>query len=159
MTDDEAPESKSQRKRDALALQALADELVRLPASQLDALPLDDALREGVLEARTLARGAYRRQLRFIGRLLREGDADPVRSALAALKRAGDTDRARLARLERWRERLMEEGDAAVTELLDAFPGADAQQLRRLVRNARREREAGQPPHSYRRLFRLLREL
>jgi len=155
----ETTESKSQRKRDALALQALADALVHLPESQLDDVPLDEALREGVLHARTLSRGAYRRQLRYLGRLLRATDAEPIKRALEGLKGAGDADKARLKRLERWRERLIDEGDAALTELLQEHPVADAQQLRQLVRKARRERDAGQPPRSYRQLFRLLRDL
>ena len=157
--EDKVEQSKSQRKRDALALQALADALVRLTESQLESLPLDEALREGVVHARGLGRGAYRRQLRYLARLLRSGDSETIGRALESFKRAGDADAARLTRLERWRERLMEEGDAALTELLDEYPGADTQSIRRLVRNARSERAAGQPPRSYRQLFRLLREL
>lgn len=160
MSDDEkVPESKSQRKRDALALQSMADDLMRLPASQLDALPLGEALRQGLDEARSLSRGAYRRQLRYLGRLLRETDAEPIKRGLESLKATSEADKARLRRLERWRERLLEEGDAALAELLDDFPGADAQQLRQLVRNARKERADGRPPRSYRQLFRMLREL
>ena len=155
----DAPLSKSQRKRDALALQALADELVRLSPSELDGVPLSDDLREAVMAARDLDRGAYRRQVRYLGRLLRDADADPIRRAVEGLRHASHADKARLKRLERWRERLMEEGDAAVAELLDAYPQADAQQLRQLVRNARRERASGRPPRSHRQLFRFLREL
>lgn len=157
--EDKAAQSKSQRKREALALQALAEALVRLPQSQLECLPLDDALREGVVHARALSRGAYRRQLRYLARLLRSSDAEAIGRAHESLERAGDADAARLKRLERWRERLMEEGDAALAKLLDEYPGADTQSIRRLVRNARSERAAGQPPRSYRQLFRLLREL
>lgn len=156
---DDAPVSKSQRKRDALALQALADELVRLPPSQLDGMPLPAELREAVSSTRALARGAYRRQLRYLGRLLRETDAEPIKRAVESFRQASHEDKARLTRLERWRERLMEEGDPAVAELLDTYPGADTQQLRQLVRNARKERAAGRPPRSFRQLFRFLREL
>lgn len=155
----EIPLSKSQRKRDALALQALADELVRLSPAELEGVPLTDALREGVAAARNLERGAYRRQVRYLGRLLRDVDATPIRIAVDARRRASSEDKARLRRLERWRERLLEEGDPAVSELLAEHPGADAQQLRQLLRNARRERESGRPPRSYRQLFRFLREL
>ena len=151
--------SKSQRKRDALALQALADELVRLSAAELDGVPVPAELRDAVIDARALSRGAYRRQVRYLGRLLRDTDADPIRRAVDALKRASHEDKARLRRLERWRERLMEEGDRAVSELLGAYPGADAQQLRQLLRNARKEHEAGRPPRSSRLVFRFLREL
>lgn len=157
--DGEAPVSKSQRKRDALALQTLADALVRLSPAELEGIPMPDALREAVAGARELSRGAYRRQIRYLGRLLRDMDATPIRQAVEARSRASHEDKARLKRLERWRERLVEEGDAAVGALLDEYPGADVQQLRQLLRNVRREREAGRPPRSYRQLFRFLREL
>ena len=151
--------SKSQRKRDALALQALADELVRLSPAQLDSVPLGDDLRAAVARARALSRGAYRRQVRYLARLLRDTDAAPIRSAVDAHHGTSHADKARLKRLERWRERLMEEGDAAVAELLDEYPDADPQQLRQCLRNAHRERQAGRSPRSYRQLFRFLREL
>jgi ribosome-associated protein len=157
--DDQAPQSKSQRKRDSLALQALADELAQLSPVELEAVPLPEPLREAVAAARELSRGAYRRQVRYLGRLLRDIDAEPIRAAVEARRGASHEDKARLKRLERWRERLLEEGDAAVAELLEEFPGADAQQLRQLLRTARREQESGRPPRSYRQLFRFLREL
>ena len=153
------PLSKSQRKRDALALQALADELVRLSPSQLASVPLADDLRDAVTSARELSRGAYRRPVRYLGRLLRDTDVAPIRSAVDAHRSASHEDKARRKRLERWRERLMEEGDAAVAELLDEYPSADPQQLRQLLRNAHKEREAGRLPRSFRELFRFLREL
>jgi ribosome-associated protein len=157
--DGDTPLSKSQRKRDALALQALADELVRLSPAQLESVPLPDDLHAAVRSARDLSRGAYRRQVRYLGRLLRDTDAAPIRSAVDAHHGASHGDKARLKRLERWRQRLMEEGDAAVAELLDEYAHADPQQLRQLVRNAHRERQAERPPRSYRQLFRFLREL
>jgi ribosome-associated protein len=157
--DGDAQVSKSQRKRDALALQVLADELVRLSPSQLDGVPLPAELRDAVVSARELSRGAYRRQVRYLGRLLRDADSGPIKRAVDALRHASHEDKARLKRLERWRERLMEEGDAAVAELLDEYPGADAQQLRQLLRSSRKEHAAGRPPRSQRQLFRFLREL
>ncbi len=159
-TDDgDTPISKSQRKRDALALQALADEMVRLSPAELASVPLPVNLRDGVMSARELSRGAYRRQVRYLGRLLRETDVAPIRSAVDAHRSTSHEDKARLKRLERWRERLMEEGDAAVAELLDEYAHADAQQLRQLLRNAHKEHAVGRPPRSFRQLFRFLREL
>lgn len=160
MADDgELPLSKSQRKRDALALQSLAESLTRLPDSQLEGIPLPEDVREAVLGARSLDRGAYRRQIRYLGRLLRACDATPIKSAVDACVSASHEDKARQKRLERWRERLLEEGDAAVAALLDEYPRADAQQLRQLLRNARKERAEGRAPRSFRELFRLLRAL
>ncbi|TDJ18299.1 MAG: DUF615 domain-containing protein [Gammaproteobacteria bacterium] len=159
-TDDgDTPVSKSQRKRDALALQALADEMVRLSPVELAGVPLPADLRDGVSSARALRRGAYQRQVRYLGRLLRDIDVAPIRSAVDAHRNTSHADKARLKRLERWRERLMEEGDGAVAELLDEYAHADAQQLRQLLRNARKEQAADRPPRSLRLLFRFLREL
>lgn len=157
--DGQVPVSKSQRKRDALALQALADALVRLPPAELEGIPMPDVLREAVAGARELSRGAYRRQIRYLGKLLRDMDATPIRQAVEAHSHASHEDKARLRRLERWRERLVEEGDGAVAALLEEYPGTDVQQLRQLLRNVRRERQAARPPRSYRQLFRFLREL
>lgn len=157
--DGDTPLSKSQRKRDALALQALADELIGLSPAQLESVPIPEDVRDAVMSARQLSRGAYRRQVRYLGRLLRDIDVDPIRHAVDAWRSASHEDKARLKRLERWRARLMEEGDGAVAQLLEEYPGADAQQLRQLLRNAHKEHEAGRPPRSYRQLFRFLREL
>ncbi len=151
--------SKSQRKRDALALQVLADEMIRLSPAELAAVPLPVDLRDGVTSARELRRGAYRRQVRYLGRLLRDIDVAPIGSAVDAHRGTSHADKARIKRLERWRERLMEEGDTAVAELLDEYAHADAQQLRQLLRNAHREQAAARPPRSLRQLFRFLREL
>ncbi len=159
-TDDgDTPVSKSQRKRDALALQALADEMVRLSPTELASVPLPVDLRDGVTSARDLRRGAYRRQVRYLGRLLRDTDVAPIRNAVDAHRSTSHEDKARLKRLERWRQRLMEEGDAAVAELLDEYAHADPQQLRQLLRNSRKEHVAVRPPRSFRQLFRFLREL
>jgi len=155
----DTPVSKSQRKREALALQALADELARLSLAELASVPLPADLQDAVIGARSLSRGAYRRQIRYLGRLLRDTDVAPIKSAVDARRRTSHQDKARLKRLERWRERLMEEGDAALAELLDEYAHADPQQLRQCLRNARKERDAGQPPRSFRQLFRFLREL
>jgi ribosome-associated protein len=157
--DGDTPLSKSQRKRDALALQALGDELIRLSAAQLDSVPLAGDLRAAVISGRSLSRGAYRRHVRFLGGLLRDTDVACIKSAVDALHSASHEDKARIKRLERWRERLMEQGDRALAELLEEFPSADPQQLRQCLRNARKERQAGRPPRNYRLLFRFLREL
>lgn len=164
MSDPDHPEhaipSKSQRKRDAQALQALGEQLVALPAAQLDALDLPEALREAVGLARTMdARGARKRQLKFIGRLLRETDPEPIRAALEALHRKDRQQAQHFQRLEALRERLLSEGDEALTEFLQAHPHADRQHLRQLIRQARLEREQNRAPRSVRALFRLLREL
>jgi len=85
---DDLKPSKSARKREYIALQKLGEELITLNASDLDSLPLDDSLREAVLQARQMkAHGALRRQKQYIGKLMRHIDPEPVRSELAKLRR------------------------------------------------------------------------
>lgn len=151
--------SKSQRKRDMHALQELGSALVELSAEQLARIELPDGLREAIDEARrTTGHEARRRQLQYIGRLMRELDPQPIRAALDALNGVSREHNALHHRLERLRERLLED-EAALGEIAADFPGADLQHLRHLRRNAVKERAAGKPPRSYREIFRALREL
>ncbi|RMG56208.1 MAG: DUF615 domain-containing protein, partial [Gammaproteobacteria bacterium] len=157
--DDDYPEekSKSQLKREAHALQALGEALVALPLKQLEQIPMEDSLREAVMDCRAITqRGARKRQLQYIGKLMRGIDAQPIQSALEALRARGQRETHRLHLLEQWRDRLLEEGDAALGEALEAFPAAERQPLRQLVRNARREREQGRAPAMARKLFQYL---
>lgn len=160
MTDETPQEtaSKTKLKQAMHELQALGEALLDLPAAQLDALQLPDALLRALREARTItSRGAKRRQIQYIGRLMREVDPAPVRERLALLRGESAQASARQRRLEQWRARLMED-DAALTEFAQAFPRADTQILRALIRNARREQKEAKPPRAFRELFRLLRE-
>ena len=170
MNDDDNPDvlfdhkSKSRLKREADAAQTLGKNLVELPAARFAAvivkLELPDALREALIACRAIsARGGRRRQLQYIGKLMRGIDMEPVRRALDALEGKDRAQTAAQHRLEQWRERLIAEGDAALAELLDEYPSADSQQLRQLTIKARKERDAGQPPVAARALFKALREL
>lgn len=151
--------SRSQRKRDMLELQGLGERLVDLPKEVVEGLPLPDALRDAVVAARSItARGGRKRQLQFIGRLMREVDAGPIRTALAELDGRGAVDKAAFRAAERWRARLIED-DGALTEFVDRYPDTDRQHLRRLVRDTRAETEAGRPPRHRRELFRYLHTL
>jgi ribosome-associated protein len=154
---DERP-SKTQRKKQMHDLQALGAELVELNEAQLASVELPERLLDAVHQARRITKfEARRRQLQYIGKLMREVDPEPIRSRLDAWKSVSRAHTARLHLLERWRARLLED-ETAITELMREYPGADAARLRLLVRNTHREREAGQPPRSYRSLFQLLNE-
>lgn len=154
------PISKSQRKRESHALQALGEALVALSPERLAGMPLPEVLRQAVLDAQRIhQRGAHKRQLQYIGRLMRDVDAGPIKAALDTLRQSNREAAVRQHRLERWRERLLDEGDAALENLLAEYPNADRQHIRQLVRNAQRERERGEPPRNGRTLFRYLREL
>ncbi len=151
--------SKSSRKRAMHALQDLGEQLVALSPERLARVPLPDAVRDAVREARRItAHGARRRQMQFIGRLMRSVDPEPIQARLEEFSGASRIETARMHRLERLRERFLEDESVLGTIARD-WPGADLQHLRALRRNALRERELGKPPRAYRELFRMLREL
>lgn len=152
--------SKSQLKRESHALQSIGEELVELPAAKLARIPMPEELAEAVSLARKIkARGGRKRQLQYIGKIMRSIDATPIEQALDDLKNAAGKEAAKFHRLEQWRDRLVSEGDAALGELLEAFPDADRQHLRQLIRNAQREAAKNKPPKSAREIFRYLRDL
>ena len=150
--------SKTRRKRQMHELQALGAALVGLSAAHLQRLSLPQELAQAVSEARRIdSHEARRRQVQYIGRLMRALDPGPIRAQLAAVQGGSAQERARHQRLEHWRARLLED-DGALTEFARAHPAADLQQLRSLIRNARREQAGGRPPRAQRELFRVLRE-
>lgn len=157
---DIAPPSKSQRKREMLALQDLGEALAALSAEQLGKMPLPERLREAVVEAQRLCRhrGALRRQRQYIGKLMRALDAAPIREALAALEGQSALQNAHHQRLERLRNRLLDDETAALEEILQAAPTADLQRLRALRRAALKEPESAASTRASRELFRLLRQ-
>lgn len=155
--------SRSQKRREALDVLALAERLVELPDGQLAAIALPDDLRELVRDSRRItAQIARKRQLQFLAKAMRREEEDVLDAIRGALDKDRDQSRretAELHRLEAWRERLLEDGDEALAELLDQYPAADRQLVRQLVRNARLEREKQRPPRAFRELFRVLRAL
>jgi ribosome-associated protein len=129
--------SKSAAKREAQALQELGESLLELPPSVLAGLPLPEELREAIALARSIRqRGGLRRQRQLIGKIMRRIDAEPIRAALAAREQAHRGAVQLDHRAERWRDRLLEEGDGALAELLARHPGGDSQAFRTLLRAA-----------------------
>lgn len=150
--------SKTKRKQEMTELQSLGVKLVALPESQIAELPLEERLREAILEARRItSHEAKRRQLQYIGRLMRDVDPAPLRERLEAITGHSAQAAAQHRRLEAWRERLLAD-DEALTAFAAEHPGADLQALRTLIRNARKEQKIGKPPRAYRDLFRLIKE-
>ena len=151
--------SRSQRKRDAATLKELGDELVALPLAELDALPLDEKLRDAIdLAKRITAHGGAARQRQLIGKLLRKRDVEALRAVIAerALERrmvARD-----FHRIEAWRDRLIQEGAPALAALIALAPALDAREITALIDAARHEATAGRPPAAARALFRRLRD-
>ena len=153
----EPRKSKSQRKRESHALQALARSLTDLPAAELARIPLWPDLEAAIADACGLERAALRRQVRYIARLLREGDADPIEQALEVARHPGRRETVRHRRIERLRDALIG-GDEALVRVRESQPGLDFQRLRQLVTAARREHEEERGSTAQRRLFRFLRD-
>ncbi|HVQ61690.1 MAG TPA: ribosome biogenesis factor YjgA [Burkholderiales bacterium] len=158
MQDEEKP-SKTQRKREMHELQTLGTRLVELNSEQLAAIGLPERLRDAIEFARrTTKHEARRRQMQYIGRLMRSVDPGPIREKLKIWDGVSAQHTAEQHRVERWRDRLLED-DSSVDELVRAHPAIDARHLRALARKARDERASGAPPRAYRELFRALREI
>ena len=137
-------------------LQHLGEALCAVDPSRLASLALPERLIEAITLARTITRHeGRRRQLQFVGRLMRDIDPEPVRAALSAWQEGPREERARFAALERWRNRLLET-PADVDHFVAAHPDTDCAALAALVEEARAERAGGGAPRKQRELFRAL---
>lgn len=151
--------SKSEKKRQMDALQKLGAALAALAPAQLETIEVPDDLLAAIREAqRITSHEGRRRQLQFIGKLMRKVDPVPLQAGLDRLAGRSTAARVEQRRLEHWRERLIAD-DGALTAFAAEHPGADLQAIRALIRNARREIEGAKPPRAQRELFRLLREM
>jgi ribosome-associated protein len=149
-------ESKTRRKAEMTDLQALGEALLDVGPARRTELDLPERLVDALDAAQWITqREARRRQLQFIGRLMRDIDAAPIRARLAQWADAPNAAKARLHALERWRERVLA-GDDALDRLCAERPGADRARLAALVDAVHAERARGQPPRAYRELFRAL---
>ncbi len=153
--------SKTRRKQQMHALQKLGVDLVELSKDRLAQIELPERLSIEVREAqRITTHEGRRRQMQFIGKLMRDMDEQAVaaiRERMAAWQGLSKAETARMHAMERWRDRLVAE-DGALTEFLQLYAGLDAQALRNLIRNARKEHAAGRPPRAYREIFRVVRD-
>lgn len=152
--------SKSQIKRESQALKRMGEELVEMNPAEVAGLPLPEDLRAAIDAARHIKHhSARRRQLQYIGKLMRGIDTEPLRIALETKALAQRQQAAHFHQIEAWRDRLIETGDEALAGFLDEHPDADRSRLRQLLRNAQQERTR-QPPgnKAARALFRYLRE-
>jgi ribosome-associated protein len=155
--DDEGlPPSKTRRKHEMHALQDLGEALVALDHRRLQKLDLPERLVDAIVQARGIrAHEGRRRQIQYIGKLMRTIDPEPVQAALEDWAKGPKEDNARFAALERWRDRLLAE-PAALNEFVGTYPQADRRHLESLIHDANLERTRGGPPHRYRELFRQL---
>ncbi|AQA19812.1 hypothetical protein BST95_17730 [Halioglobus japonicus] len=161
--DDELEEgpSKTEIKRQMLALQALGEKLTRLKDKELARIPIeDDRLMEAILESRNIrSNNARKRHLQFIGKLMRDVDPTPIENALEALHKPAKVANEKFHELEALRDDVLAAGVNGVEKVMAKWPDADRQQLRQLVLQAQREKKNNKPPAASRKLFRYLREL
>lgn len=158
--DDDLPVSKTRRKQAMEELQVLGEELVALPADHVKRIDIPDGLRQAVAEAQRMTRHdeARRRQLQYIGKLMRGIETEPIRTALAAVRGESADATARLHKLEKLRSDFLAD-EQTLQQIMRSYPQADPQHLRALRRAALREQEQNKPPRSFRALFQQLKEL
>jgi len=150
-----APPTKTELKRQAHAVQALADRLIEAPESLVAGLGLPDKVADAITLARRIpGGGALARQRQFVAKLMRGLELDPVRAALDAHADTARLDAARFRRAERWRDRLVDEGPEALAAFRAEVPSADAAALGELVAAAVAERRSGRADGAGRALFR-----
>ena len=153
-----APPTKSELKRQAQAVQDLADRLIAAPSELVDRLELPDKLADAVALARRIpGGGALVRQRQFVAKLMRGLDPDPIAAALDAEANGARLDAARFRRAERWRDRLVAGGDAEVSEFMAERP-VNRAEFERLIAAARTEQRGGRSTGAGRRLFRRVQE-
>ncbi|MDR1995983.1 ribosome biogenesis factor YjgA [Azonexus sp.] len=151
--------SKTKQKEAMHELRDLGAELVELSVGQLKRIDLPENILQAVRECQKItAHGARRRQIQYLGKLMRGTDDAPIRAGLALLRGESAAETARLHRLERTRARLLED-ESSLSEIAARWPQADLQHLRQLRRNALKEQEGGKPPKNFRAIFQVLQEL
>lgn len=151
--------SKSQLKREMTALQDLGAELATLSKERLAKIDMPERLRDALFDAQRFTKHeAKRRQLQYVGKIMRDIDTAPLQAAMDEIKGISNAATVRQHRLENLRTRLMED-ETKFSELARDYPTADIQHLRQLRRNAIKEAQQNKPPRAYRELFRELREL
>ena len=154
--------SKSQLKREMTALQDLGEELVSQPKERVMRVPMPEDVLEAILECQKIKyHEGRRRQMQFVGkkmRTLEEAEVAAIQKVIDSWKGASKAETAALHAVERKRDKLLAD-DKALTELKEQHPEVDVQQLRTLIRNARKEQAEGKPPKAYREIFQILKQL
>lgn len=151
--------SKTQVKKEMHALQDLGEELTHLNKEQLAALPLSDELRAAIELAQGMKkREALRRQLQYIGKLMRQDETEEIKTAYNQIQEKRNRSARALHLIEQWRDNLIQGDDTVITQFIDQYPTVDRQQLRNLVRGAKQELSQQKPPAQARKLFKLIRD-
>ena len=152
--------SRTQLKKEAKALQRLGEKLIALSDDQLARMELPALLIEAIQAVRTMrSRGARRRQIQYIGTLLRNIDVAPIEQSLLEIEQGAYRLAREFHRIEAWRDRLVAGDDAGFDEIVETIPDVNRQRLGQLVRSARKEKQKNAAPKSARNLFRYLKQV
>ena len=156
--DEEAP-SRSQLKRESAAVQELGEELCKLPGQVLLDLGVDEDLRDAIIVwQKTASHEGKRRQMQYVGRLMRNVDTRRLFLAWQKFKADGAAAAKDLHEIEELRQRLLDDAPGVWSEVFSKFPDIDRHELEHLVKEAKEEQKAGKPPRAFRAVFRFLRE-
>jgi ribosome-associated protein len=162
LSDNKLPDeiSRSTLNREMTALQKMGETLVEMSDAQLKKIPLPDALLQAITLARNIkSREGKRRQLQFIGKLMRTIEVGPIKAAIKNAQLTNMQVTAQFHQAEEWRERLINEGDDALQEFVNLHIETDRQKLRQLTRQAQHNRKSGKNTGAEKALFRYLREV
>ena len=152
--------NKTQLKKEISTLFALGETMSKLSAAHLQSLELPDNIHKAVSEVVDMPpTGARKRLLKYIAGQLHKMDVAPILEKLARIQNKSAHSVREHHILEHWRDKLINEGNEALTELFDEQPAADLQQIRQLLRTIKKETETGYPPKSARLLYRYLKTL
>lgn len=152
--------SKSQRKRDANDAQQLGKDILTLSHDAQKSMDLPDNLSKALDDARRIRHNsALKRQLQYIGKLMRHIDIEPIQEKYLKLTNHYVNDVKGFHKLENWRDRLLSEGDKALEDLINEYPNTDRQHLRQLIRQSAKETKLNKPPKSAREIFKYLKTL
>ena len=154
------PKSKTRIKAEMEALQELGRALTLLKPAQLSEVPISEELTRAIKESHRITKNeAKRRHLNYIGRLMRSEDAEAIQHALDRFNSSSQRFAQELHLIESWRDRLIAEGNDALTEFIEAHPGIDSQQLTQLVRNTKKDVSLGRNTGNARKLFQFIRSV
>lgn len=152
--------SKSEIKRQMTALQKLGEKLLELSPKQMETVPTTDKLIEALETYKRIKHHeGRRRQMQYIGKVMREEDGEGIANAIQIIEEGNKALNRAFQELEIWRDRLISEGEDALSDLIAKYPDVDRQHLRQLIRNAQKEASQNKPPASARKLFKYLREV
>jgi ribosome-associated protein len=152
--------SKTQRKKECDEMQTLGEKIIALGKDELAQMHMEDELRHAIEEAQRMkSNGALKRQRQFIGKLIRNMNAESLQTQLDKILHKHDLHNAEFKRMEKWRDNMIKEGDDGLNAFMQHYPHADRQYLRQLIRNVDREKKNNKPPVAYRAIFKYIREV